>query len=42
MWEEIDVVAMPRSERRSTPHALRDLGLLVAAAILAVILPLIT
>ena len=41
MWDEIDVVPMRRPDQVASPHALRELGLLVIAAIIAVLLPLI-
>jgi len=41
MWEEIELVATRKRDPRSNPHALRDLGLLVLAAVIAVILPLL-
>ncbi len=41
MWNEIDVVPMRASDRSATRQALRELGLLVAAALVAAILPLL-
>lgn len=41
MWDDVEVVPMRPRDRRSVTHALRELGLLVAAAAIAAILPLI-
>lgn len=41
MWNEIDVVPTRPSDRTGSPHALRELGLLVFAALVAALLALI-
>ena len=41
MWDEIEIVPTRPSDRSSTAKALRELALLVVAAVLAALLPLI-
>jgi len=41
MWEDVEVVPMRPRDRRPATHVLRELGLLLVAAAIAVILPLI-
>lgn len=41
MWDEIDVVPTRANDRAGSPHAMRDLGVLVFVALVAAILPLI-
>ncbi len=41
MWDDVEVVPMRPRDRRPVAHALRELGWLVAAAAVAVLLPLI-